>query len=95
MQVVELLRASVLNSSNSAFYLSAVNSQYNDFAHKMISAKNDSAHHRLNRLAADHRECLTLKNKIEKYTALLYMIENVYSVAPLSVNLASHNTPSV
>lgn len=83
MQAVDFFRASVLNSSSSAFYLAVDNNKYIGFARKVISVKNENAHCRLISLHNDYRECVKVEKKIEKYEALLYMLENVYGIPPV------------
>lgn len=87
MLLVDFFRASVLNSSSSAFYLAVSDSKYISFADKLIKVKNTHC-----RLINPHnaRERLAKENKIEKYEALLYMLDNVYKIPP-SIRYANFN----
>ena len=84
MQAVDLFRASVFNSSFSAFYLAVENSKYMDFSCKLIRVKNENAHCRLMNSHHSSRAYSAMEKKVEKYQTLLYMLENVYSIPPSS-----------
>lgn len=79
MHVVEFFRASVLNSSSSAFYLAVDNNKYMGFACKLLNVKNENAHYRLTNQCSNNEQRLKIRERIDKYESLLYMLENVYS----------------
>ena len=84
MQVVNLFRASVFNSSSSAFILATYNTKYMDFSTKIINVKNENAHCLLINLSYSNKASLAIEHKIEKYKALLYMLENISGISPSS-----------
>lgn len=85
MQVVDIFRASVFNSSLSAFYLAVDNNKYMDFACKLLRAKNEHAYSQLIRQCSNPLQLLRTERSIEKYESLLYMLEYVYNKKTLSV----------
>jgi len=75
MQTVSFFRASVLNSSYSAFKLALASHKNIDFAARVISAKNESAHARLVKSSCSNTDYRDTLLKIRKYDSYLNKID--------------------
>lgn len=77
MQIADFFRASILNSSDSAFRLALHSDENINFARKVISAKNESAHVKLTTLKAKEVNFHYTLMKTKKYDAFLMMINYI------------------
>lgn len=75
LQTVSFFRASVLNSSYSAFKLVRASHKNIDFATRVISAKNENAHVRLVKLSYNSTDYCDTLLKIKKYDSYLNKID--------------------
>ena len=71
MQAINFFRASVCNSSYSAFKLALCDSKKIDFAKKIIIVKNEIAHNRLSKLNSNYSDYLHVEQQTFKYNSFL------------------------
>jgi len=97
MQTVSFFRASMLNSSYSAFKLVLASNKNIDFATRIISAKSESAHARLAKLNFNDSGYRDTLLKIRQYDGFLNKIDYIqcagknmycldYSIPVMSLN---------
>jgi len=77
MQIADFFRASVLNSSDSAFRLALYSDENINFSRKIISAKNKNAHAKLAKLESKEFNFHYTLMKTKKYDAFLMMIDYI------------------
>ncbi|WP_130835729.1 hypothetical protein [[Erwinia] mediterraneensis] len=77
MQIVKYFQAKVLHSSRAAFNLAMENNKYLSFAEKIISVKNENAHHSLIKTHTDLKKGILPYSKIVKYDIYLGCISKV------------------
>lgn len=71
MQAIIFFRASVCNSSYSAFKLALCDSKKIDFARRIIIAKNEIAHNRLSKLTSNCRDYSHISQQACRYNSFL------------------------
>lgn len=71
MQAINFFRASVCNSSYSAFKLALCDSKKIDFARRIIIVKNENAHNRLSKLNSNYSDYLHVERQMLKYNSFL------------------------
>lgn len=85
MQAINFFRASICNSSYSAFKLALDNNKNIDFAKRIIIAKNESAHNRLSKLISNnYSDYLHTKQQAWKYNSFLNKLNYISGVDPLN-----------
>lgn len=92
MQTINFFRASMFNSSYSAFKLVLTDSKNIDFARRIITAKNESAHCRLIRLHSNNSDYMHTVQQIKKYNHYLNAVDYIAGVSPLSYRADYHRT---
>lgn len=71
MQAINFFRASVCNSSYSAFKLALCDSKKIDFAKRIIIVKNEIAHNRLSKLNSNCRDYFHTSEQACRYNSFL------------------------
>lgn len=84
MQAINFLRASICNSSYSAFKLALENSKHIDFAKRIIIVKNESAHHRLLKLNPNNSDYWHTKIQALKYNSFLSKLNYISGLDSLT-----------
>jgi len=84
MQTISFFRASMCNSSYSAFKLALCDNKNIDFARRIIIAKNESAHNRLSKQHSSYSDYLHTKQQAFKYNSFLTKINFISGVDPLA-----------
>ncbi|MCS3432994.1 hypothetical protein [Klebsiella sp. BIGb0407] len=77
LQTMGFFRASVLNSSYSAFQLALASPKNVDFANRIISAKSENAHSRLAKLHSKDTDYYYTLLKVRQYGSFLDKIDYI------------------
>lgn len=84
MQTINFLRASICNSSYSAFKAALDNNKNIDFARKIIMTKNESVYNRLSKLTPNkNSDYLHAKQQAWKYNCFLTKLNFISGAEPL------------
>ncbi|MBP2166840.1 hypothetical protein J2125_000032 [Erwinia toletana] len=75
MQILNLSRAVLFNSSQAAYKLVLENPKFSALATRIIAVKNVTAQYELDRAKPDARQKAELKNNISRYMEYLKKIE--------------------